>query len=467
MNNSRLVKGNIAKALIKLAIPIMGTSFVQMAYNMTDMIWIGKVGSSAMAAVGTAGFFSWLSVAFILVSRIGAEVCVAQSIGRSDIDSARSYVKASLQLNIFLAVLYSAFLLIFRQKLIGFFNLGDEEIIEKAISYLVIIAFGMIFYFPNQLFSGIFNGYGDSKTPFIINSIGLISNIILDPVLIFGLGPFPKLEVQGAAIATITAQFIVTIFFMAKLKDHPLFKKLGFKREIDLEKIRQIARTGLPVALQEGLFASFAMVLARIIAQWGPVPIAVQKVGAQIEAISWMTAGGFSTALAAFVGQNYGAKKWERITKGYFIAFAIMASIGVGATFLLYFGAEPIFAIFLAEEEALKQGIVYLKVLSIAQLFMCTEIITAGAFNGLGKTLPPALVGIIFTGLRIPTALIISQEGLLGLKGVWWSITVSCVLKGIILPTLFVIFMLRDPDLRTSIKIPFITGLGDSSTLDN
>lgn len=448
MKQSNLTEGSILKSIVKLAIPIMGTSFVQMAYNMTDMIWIGELGSFAVAAVGTAGFFTWLAVAFILISRIGAEIGVAQSIGSQDIDMAKSYARSSLQLNFFISIVYSVFLLVFRKQLIGFFKLGDLKIVEMAVSYLFIVSLGLVFYFANQVFSGILNGYGDSKTPFIINAIGLLANMILDPMLIFGIGPFPKLEVRGAAIATITAQFIVFLIFVFKLRGYKFLERLNLFSKPDIKKIRQIVKLGLPVAMQEGGFATFAMVLARIISQWGPVAIAVQKVGSQIEAISWMTSGGFSTALAAFVGQNYGAKKWERIYKGYFTAIGLISILGISATLLLYFAAGPIFSIFITEHKALKMGIVYLKILSLSQFFMCIEITTAGAFNGMGNTFPPALVGILFTGLRIPAALILSQENVLGLNGVWWSISLSSIFKGTILVIWFMLFVRRHPNMR-------------------
>lgn len=119
---------------------------------------------------------------------------------------------------------------------------------------------------------------------------------------------------------------------------------------------------------------------------------------------------------------------------------------------LLYLAAGPIFAIFLQEKEALMGGIAYLKILSFSQFFMCTEITTAGAFNGLGKTIPPAVVGILFTGIRIPVALLISKESLLGLNGVWWSISMSSVIKGVVLPLWFLIYMKNHKVLKHHIK---------------
>lgn len=435
---NNLTQGSIFKKLFLLAIPIMGTSFVQMAYNMIDMIWVGKLGSGAVAAVGTAGFFTWLAMAFIIIPKISAEVGVAQSVGKEDMKEAKVYIKHSIQLIICFAAIYALILIVFRRSLIGFFNLGDKVIINNAITYLVIIASGLVFYFINPVFTAIFNGYGDSKTPFVINVVGLIINIVLDPLLILGIGPFPRLEVPGAAIATIIAQAVVTLIFIIKAKQRKeLFSQLDLLGKPDTAHVRKIIKLGLPVALQSGLFTIFGMVLARIVAQWGTVPIAVQKVGSQIESISWMTAGGFETAMSTFMGQNYGAKKWDRVYRGYFIGIAIVSVIGIFATILLIFGARPVFSIFIQEEEAIRYGIAYLQILGVSQLLMCIEITTAGAFNGLGKTMPPSIVGIIFNALRIPGAIILSSTSL-GLNGVWWAISISSICKGIVLSVWYI-----------------------------
>lgn len=367
-------------------------------------------------------------------------------------DEAKSYIRHSIQMIIFLAIFYGLVLVIFRNPLIGFFNLGEAQIIQDAKTYLVIVSLGMIFYTINPVFTAIFNGYGDSKTPFKINVIGLVMNIILDPVFIFGLGPIPRMEVAGAAIATVLAQIAVTIVFVKEArKRSELFSGLKLLSSPDMEHIWGIVKLGLPVAVQSGLFTIFAMVIARIIAHWGPTPIAVQKVGSQIESISWMTAGGFQTAMSTFTGQNFGAKKWDRVYRGYFVGIAIVSVIGIFATCLLIFGARPIFSVFIPEEEAIRYGIVYLKILGLSQLFMCIEITTAGAFNGLGKTVPPSIVGIVFNGLRIPASLALSSTAL-GLNGVWWAISVSSIFKGIILCLWYLYILKRNPETK-GIKI--------------
>lgn len=445
MKQRKLTEGSILASLVTLSMPIIGTSFIQMAYNMTDMLWIGRTGSKSVAAVGTAGFFTWLAMAFILIPKTGAEVGVAQSIGKDDIEGAKSYVFHTLQLNIILGLLYAVFLVVFRQPLIGFFQLGDQEVIGKAVEYLVIIALGLPFYFVNPVLTAVYNGSGDSRTPFFINVMGLVVNMVLDPILILGLAGFPALGVRGAAMATIIAQASVTLLFIYSIRKRmQLFENLNLFQMPDKDRLLYILRLGFPVALQSGLFTIFAMVLARIVAKWGPVPIAVQKVGSQIESISWLTAGGFSSALSAFVGQNFGVKQWKRIYKGYFVGMGIMSGLGIFATLLLVFGARPIFSLFIPEPEAIAYGVVYLQVLGVSQLLMCVEIATAGAFNGLGKTVPPSIVGIAFNALRIPMALFLSSTAL-GVNGVWWSITISSILKGVVLTAWFFLMMKKKP----------------------
>lgn len=438
-NRLDLTEGRITEKLLRLSLPIMGTSFIQMGYNMIDMIWVGKAGSKAVAAVGTAGFFPWLAMAFIMISKVGGEVKVAQSIGENNINTTKSYIKSAVEINIMLAIIYTMALIVFNKQLIGFFRLGDLEVISMSRQYLIIVALGMVFYFINPVFTAIFNGLGNSKTPFRINTIGLITNIILDPVLIFGWGPAPKLGVAGAAIATVFAQIVVTTCFLyIILRSKEEYFKIKIFRKIELKYYKVLYKLGLPVAIQSGMFTIFSMLLGVIVASWGPVAVAVQKVGSQIEAISWMTAEGLAVALGSFVGQNYGAKKYSRINKGCKIAIITSSVLGIITTLVLIFAGESIFSVFIDESEAIEKGAMYLKILGYSQLFMCLEIITTGAFKGLGRTYIPSIIVTILTGARVPLAYFISRPEILGLNGVWWSITLSSVLKGILMISLFI-----------------------------
>lgn len=427
MNQNQLISGNITKGLTGLAIPIMGTSFLQMAYNMVDMIWIGKLGSDSVAAVGTAGYFMWLSFSLIVLARVGTEVNIAQAIGGEEYKKANVFAKTSILFTVFLGVMYGLFLLGLNKYLIGFFNLGDSYVEGLGRQYLSIVGFGMVFSFLNPVISGFYNGAGNSRTPFQINSVGLILNMILDPLLIFTF----DLGVKGAAIATVVSQFCVALLFVILLfSDKKPYKGFDLKGKADFATLKHIVKISLPVSLQNGLFTIFAMFIARIIAVHGTTAIAVQKVGTQIEAISYMTAQGFGAALSAFVGQNLGANKIDRVKKGFRVAGVLIGIIGLMTSAILFFAAEPIFKAFIDEEPALSMGVTYLRILSFSQLFMCVEIAMAGGFNGLGKSLPPALISIVFNALRIPSAYLLSTYTILKLNGIWWSISVSTVFKG-------------------------------------
>ena len=134
----------------------MGTSLIQSAYSMTDMIWVGTLGSRAVTAVGTAGFFTWFAFAFITIPQIGAAVGVAQSVGRKDIKETRSYIRHSIQMNIVFAILYGATLIIFRKQLVGFFNIKGDDIVNMAYELSCYSIYGNdIFLFTTCTYSNI------------------------------------------------------------------------------------------------------------------------------------------------------------------------------------------------------------------------------------------------------------------------------------------------------------------------
>ena len=204
-----LTKGPILKTLTKLAIPIMASSFLGTLYNITDMAWIGLLGSKAVAGIGVGGMFTWLSQGFASMARMGGQVQVAQCVGRGDKEKAHGYAQAAVQLATVMGLVYALVVLIFTKQMIGFFKLEDPEAYAAAFVYTKIACGLIVFSFLSVTLTGIYTAQGDSKTPFYANLIGLATNMILDPLLILGPGPLPKLGAAGGAIATVTAQFIV------------------------------------------------------------------------------------------------------------------------------------------------------------------------------------------------------------------------------------------------------------------
>ena len=427
-----LLEGNILPALSALALPIMATSLIQMAYNLIDMIWIGKIGASAVASVGAAGMFMWLSNGLATLAKMGGQIKVGHALGAQKKEDAASYAQSSIQMGIVFAIGFGILSVVFADEMIGFFQLNSAQVIQDAKLYLMITCGLVIFSFMNQIFTGILTAMGNSRTSFIATGIGLVLNIVLDPLFIFGFGAIPPMGVAGAAIATVLAQLVVMLLFLYTiLRDTVLFSNVHILHSYSSQHTMEIFRIGLPSAVQSMLFSGISMVIARLIAGWGDAAVAVQKVGSQIESISWMTAEGYAAALNSFVAQNHGAKNTDRIREGYRLSMIVMLSWGVFCSLVLIVFPQLIFQVFIQEAEVLPMGVDYLRILGVSQLFMCMEITTAGAFSGLGKTLPPSIVSITLTGARIPMAILLGRW--LGLNGVWWAITIISIGKGIVL----------------------------------
>ncbi|WP_461644149.1 MATE family efflux transporter [Labilibaculum euxinus] len=468
-----LTRGKIFPQIIKLAIPIIATSFVQMAYNMTDMAWLGQVGSETVSAVGIALYLVWFGSSLLFIPKIGAEVGISQSIGSKNLERAQSFAKNAFSLSFIISIGFALSVWIFADPIVGLFNIKSEFVNETAFKYLRIIAVGMPFTYSNITMAGIYNGVGNTKTSFWINASGLIINMILDPILIFGWGSIPGMGAEGAGIATVISQLSVFLLFIYYLyiKENPLQIK-NYLGKIQKEFFLPILKIGGPVALQSACFAFIAMILARVInniSHGNPIPFSVQSIGSQIEALSWMTASGFSTALGTFTGQNYGANKWRRIQKGFFITLGIAGFIGFISTLLFLFAGDHIFGLFInnSENNVVHMGMVYLFILGISQIFMCVEITATGAFNGIGRAVPPAIVGIVGNLMRIPFAYILSytlvdylpefqnwiSSESVSATGVWWGLTISSILKGSILFLWFLFILNKHPENQSPIPL--------------
>ncbi len=442
-----LTKGNIAFKLIFVSLPVIAASLMQMAYNLTDLFWLGRatadgaINRGFVASVGLAGFFTWLGAAVFLLIKIGVEVRVSQSIGRDDEDSARIYARTGVQLELIFAVIFTLVIGIFAKFWMSFFNVQSVVVYNNAVMYLQIISIGMIFYLMNPVFSASLNGTGKTKVPFFISGIGLALNMVLDPLFI----NIFHWNISGAAYATVISQIIVSIIFIIYFySHHSLLSKAHYFKPIDIVKAKDLLRLGFPVAIQNALFCFISMFIARIVSQYGDAANATQRIGSQIESLSWLTAGGFQTAIGAFVGQNFGANQPKRVLRGVRYTLISMVSYGVVISILMYVFAGPAFGFFLKDSDSLPLGIDYLHILAFSQLFMIVEAIVSGALNGLGKTIPESINSLALNILRIPMAYIFIYQFNLGLNGVWLSITISSILKGIVIYVYYIIYIKRN-----------------------
>jgi putative MATE family efflux protein len=374
--------------LIKLALPVIATSFMSMAYNFINIIFVGRLGSDAVAAVGSAGFFMNLSWGISGLLTVGAGIKVSHSLGQNNPLLTRNYVRAGLQGIIIAGLAFYVLVALGRKILIGIVGLNNPDIEANAAGYLLLAGLSIPFSFQNLFFTSVFIGYGNSRTPFRINATAFLINMLLDPLLIFYAG----LGIQGAAIGTIVAQASATFLFYRKLRTIGELRPSGipFKKAL----LKNILALGISPTVQRVSFTLIAIMMARIISNWGSTAIAVQKVGVQIEAISYMTAGGFMSALASISGKAFGAgnydKQWNVFRSGVFLAVATGL---ITSTVLIAF-PKTLFSIFLHDPESLLMGRDYLVILGFSQLFMCLELMATGAFFGWGRTHIPAITGI-------------------------------------------------------------------------
>ena len=412
----------------------MASSFLGTLYNITDMAWIGLLGAKAVAGVGVGGMFAWLSQGLVSLARMGGQVQVAQHIGRREQEEAHGYAQAAVQMSALLGILFAAVVLILLKPLIGFFKLEDAEALAAAFSYTKIACGLIMFSFLSLTLTGLYTAQGDSKTPFAANLVVLAVNMILDPVLILGPGPFPRLGVTGAAIATVTAQFIVMSIMVMRIlvtKKENVLKGIQPFEKIPPKYVRGICKIGIPTALQGMAYCMISMVLTRMVSGFGAEAIATQRVGGQIESVSWNTADGFGAALNAFIGQNYGAGKMDRVKKGYRASLITVGVWGLFITLLFVCFPEQISGVFFHEPTAIATAVGYMIIIGYSEAFMSVELMTVGALSGLGKTHLCSVISITLTSARIPLAILLSGTAL-GLLGIWWALTATSVVKGIV-----------------------------------
>lgn len=429
----KLSESNI-RQLVGLALPVIATSFMSMAYSFINLIFVGTLGSDAVAAVGSASFFMNLSWGISGLLTVGAGIKVSHSIGEKNPLLAKSYVRSGIVAAVILALIYYIIILVGRNYLISIVGIRNPEIEQSAALYLLLVGLSIPFAFQNLFFTSVLIGYGDSRSPFRINATAFLLNIILDPLLIFVVG----WGINGAAMGTVLAQAVATWLFYRKVNSIEAIRPQGVTYRKVL--LKTILKLGISPTIQRVSFTIIAIAMARIISNWGATAIAVQKVGIQIEAISYMTAGGFMSALASLSGKAYGAKdyneQWKAFQSGVFLAFIV----GMITSLILIAFPETLFSIFLRDSESLAIGREYLIILGFSQLFMCLELMATGAFFGWGRTHIPAITGISLTILRIPMALIFIHLWSNSLSSVWWSISISSIAKGTLLVTLYVIF---------------------------
>lgn len=427
-----LTRGSIVKNLVTFSVPLFLGNFLQMLYNMVDTAWVGRLGRFALASVSMS-----FSVMFVLIAAgigltQGTTTMVSQYLGAKRHDMVRKTIANSLFFMGALSVVISVLGVVFARPLLLLLGC-PRDILAPAMAYLQIIMAGTLASFLFFQISAILRGAGDSTTPLIFLLVSTVLNIIWDPLLIFGIGPFPKMGVAGAAAATIAAQVVAAVFAVIHLvrQDGPLH--LSFKGfTVDWRIIWDIVRLGIPSGIQQTVVALGGSVVVRTVASFGTMSLAVYSIGTKVDSFAFMPSMSLSIAVAAMAGQNIGAGREDRVRQ---VAKAGLAlTLGIVAVFSALVSLFPnlMTGIFTNDRAVFGPAAVYVRTLAPAYLFFGVILTYGGIFRGTGAVVAPMLISVMSLWLiRVPMAILFARVLHMGPPGIWLAITLSSLVGAV------------------------------------
>ncbi|MCD5401976.1 MATE family efflux transporter [candidate division NPL-UPA2 bacterium] len=432
LRKRELSQGSIVRNVWALATPMMLGNILQTTFNIVDMLWVGRLGEAAIAAVAMSGSILMVIMTLIIGIATGTIALVARFTGAGNRRKANEIAMQSLILSFIASSLLAAAgfgLAEGMLKLLG----GTPEVVALGSGYLKILLVGGTVMFLLFLTEAILRGAGDARTPFFILIISTLLNAVLNPLMIFGIG-FPRLGVNGAALATVLARGVgvviaFRVLFRGSSPIHLEWKNL----KVDFGLIWRIIRLGVPSSIQMSLRGLMGVILMAIVAKYGTYAVAAYGVGLRIMMLVLMPAFGLATAAATLVGQNLGAGKPERAHLSAWTAtrFNMLIMGTVGTAFFLF--APHLISFFNTNPQVVEIGTAYLRITSLGYLFIALGVVLGRALNGAGDTVSPLVITFLSLWcLQIPLALILPGSFHLGVSGVWWATLISTVIHGAI-----------------------------------
>lgn len=431
-------QGSVRKSIWILAWPMVLGNLLQNLFNVVDMIFVGRLGPEAISAVAMSGILMSVIWTFLAGIAMGTQAMVSRFFGAGDTARTKLVVYQSLFLGVVLSVLLALLGLFLTEPALELLG-GAPAVIRLGVPYLKIIfvgSFTLIIFF---LISSVLRGIGDAVTPMKVWALATVLNIILDPLLIFGIGPFPKLGVTGAAVATVTGQGIgMTVVFWILLKGISIIQIHPKEFRLNLNIVWRIIRIAIPGSVQGGVRSLGDLVIMRIVAVFGTMAVAAYGVGLRLLLIIMLPGWALGSTAATLVGLYLGAKnpdrsaKSARYTAGYYLLFVVL--------FGILFFAVPEFVIraFNSNPDVLRIGARYLRLTTPAYPFLAIGLILGMAQSGAGDTTTPMLV-IVFSifAVQIPLALLLPKIPGMGTNGIWLAITIAYTIQGILMAAFF------------------------------
>lgn len=433
-----LTTSNIPRAIFYLAWPAVLQMGIDTAMRLIDAFWVGRLGASYMAAVTSSMFMLWTLMALAEMIASGVTAMVARFVGAKDKPFAAYVVRQATYFGLIFSVVAGLAGFLLSDRFVQLLGVGPD-VVPLGSSYLKISFISSPAIFVFFIFGSAMQGAGDTRTPLKVMALTLATNAVLDPLLILGLGPFPRMETNGAALATALSHCLgALVYFYLLNSDRLILKvKLPAREKLNTSILRRLLRIGVPPSLDFVLFSVVYIILTRITAVFGTEAVAALGIGNRIESVSYMISFGFSIAASALVGQNLGAGRPDRSEKSAWTTAGIIAVFTglVTAAFLLF--PSQIVRAFIKDPQVVAIGVAYLRIIGLSQVFMGVEIVIAGGFIGAGDTIPPTLVSGLTSLARIPLAYYFGIRFGMGVNAIWWIIGLTAIARGIAIPVWF------------------------------
>ena len=424
----------LPRAIFRLAWPAMTSMMLINLFNIVDAYWVGKLGTDALGGMTASAFLFWCIQGAGLMVGTGVNALVARRVGQGDVAGAAAAGGHGLLLAAGLAVLVMAVTLPLQRSIFGAMALS-QPVLEAAVAYMTPVLWGFPVIICWYAVEAIYRGSGDTRTPMRVLSLALVFNVLLDPLLIFGLGPLPGLGLAGAAWATVLSHLVGVIAALHLIAPRPTRPRLG--RVLDHQVMWILIRIGTPIAVTSVLFSVTYLFMTPIISGFGDPAVAAIGVGHRVEGFAFFTCVGFSTAAATLVGQHMGAGNPDQAARAAWVTTGISTGLILVLSAAFFLGAPQIFALFSDDAAVIEQGTSYLRIIAVFEFALALELVLEGAFGGAGNSLPPMIVGVPITALRVPLAYLLSRGGALGVQGIWWAISLTTLLKGAVLAIWF------------------------------
>ena len=429
--NARLIEGPVQKTLIRLTLPMVLGMLGMVIFNLSDTFFVGQLGTNQLAAL-TFTFPVVLVVSSIAMGLgIGASAVISRAIGEGNHYKVKRLTTDSLTLSLIFVGFFALFGLFTINPLFRLLG-ASGEILTYINQYMTIWYLGVVFVVIPMVGNNAIRASGDTKTPGLIMVFAAFINIVLDPILIFGIGPFPRLEIAGAAIATVIARastLILSFWFLAFKEKMIAFNIPGFRTVVDSWK--QVLYIGLPTAATKIVIPLGAGVILSLVATYGSEAVAGFGVATRIEFFALAVVMALSSVLGPFIGQNWGAGKFGRIKSG--IKFSYKFSLIWGLVIFIIFAilGGPIGSLFSNNPNVISVTRLYLLIIPIGYGLYGILVLATSTLSVLKKPIHAAILTLTQTFLLyVPMAYIGSY--FFGLWGVFVALPMSYFIAGII-----------------------------------